>query len=310
MARSRNIKPALFADDILADASPAARLLFIGLWTLADFRGNLEYRPKRIKAAIFPYDGDELNIIDLMYQLYQTGTIRFYTGSTPGLDRVYVNIRKFGQHQNPHKKEVDAGSDIPEYTDADLQAIESIRDLYDSRSTPGNSRSIRADSLIPLPDPCFPLTDPCFLITDTLQEKNEDNIPEQIQESPKVTDVSAKGNRFEEWWDQYPKKVGKKACRKIWKSRGLDKIADTIIADTIKRPTACCTWKKGFITNPQTYLNGDRWEDDFNTDDPAGSASRAVDNSGAIKSALDKFDTPDPHPLQNIFDDPIEGELE
>ena len=38
MARARNIKPAFFDNDELAENEPLGRLLFIGLWTLADYQ--------------------------------------------------------------------------------------------------------------------------------------------------------------------------------------------------------------------------------------------------------------------------------
>ena len=54
--RARNIKPGFFKNDTLAELDFAGRLLFIGLWGLADREGRLEDRPKKIKAEIFPYD--------------------------------------------------------------------------------------------------------------------------------------------------------------------------------------------------------------------------------------------------------------
>lgn len=56
MARSRNIKPGFFVDDELAELPALTRLLFIGLWCLADREGRLEDRPKRIKLQILPAD--------------------------------------------------------------------------------------------------------------------------------------------------------------------------------------------------------------------------------------------------------------
>jgi hypothetical protein len=68
--------------------------------------------------------------------------------------------------------------------------------------------------------------------------------------------------RFAEWWDVYPKKVEKKKCLAKWKSRGLDKLADMLIADVKKRRKSK-KWQNGFIPNPLTYINGDRWEDEL-----------------------------------------------
>jgi len=111
------------------------------------------------------------------------------------------------------------------------------------------------------------------LIDDMLIPCQLDNIESMICEvlailkKPKRTNKRAcnEAHRFDDWWKAYPKKVGKKAARTIWKRRNLDIIADTIIIDTMERPVVCEKWKAGFIPNPTTYLNGDRWEDDYET---------------------------------------------
>ena len=62
MARARIIKPSFFKNEELSECSYEARLLFIGLWTLADREGYVEYRPKRIKAELFPYDTVDVSL--------------------------------------------------------------------------------------------------------------------------------------------------------------------------------------------------------------------------------------------------------
>ena len=59
MSRIRTIKPEFFLDDELAELTPLTRLIFIGLWTLADCEGRLEDRPKRIRAQLHPFDDDD-----------------------------------------------------------------------------------------------------------------------------------------------------------------------------------------------------------------------------------------------------------
>jgi len=61
MARARNIKPGLFKNELLVEQSLFVRLLFVGLWTLADREGRLEDRPKRIRLELFPYDNDDVD---------------------------------------------------------------------------------------------------------------------------------------------------------------------------------------------------------------------------------------------------------
>lgn len=106
MARARTIKPGFFKNEDLCDLSPYARLLFAGLWTLADREGRLEDRPKRIKAEILPYENKNVN--KLLESLETAGFItRYGTG-----DARFISIPTWHKHQNPHVKE--PASTIPE----------------------------------------------------------------------------------------------------------------------------------------------------------------------------------------------------
>jgi hypothetical protein len=58
MARIRTIKPQFWLDEDLGSIKRDARLLYIGLWNLADDRGVFEWRPAKIRIQIFPYDAD------------------------------------------------------------------------------------------------------------------------------------------------------------------------------------------------------------------------------------------------------------
>lgn len=105
MARARIIKPGFFKNEILAECSLGARLLFAGLWTLADREGRLEDRPKRIKADILPYD--DIDADALLNELARNGFIVRYEANN---DK-YIQILTFTDHQKPHQKET--ASKIP-----------------------------------------------------------------------------------------------------------------------------------------------------------------------------------------------------
>ena len=105
MARSRNIKPGFFLNDQLAEVDPLGRLLFAGLWCIADREGRLEDRPKRIKAETLPYD--DCDVHELLNQLAKRGfIIRYEVAGEP-----YIQIVNFEKHQNPHRNE--RASEIP-----------------------------------------------------------------------------------------------------------------------------------------------------------------------------------------------------
>ena len=149
MARARNIKPAFFDNDELAENEPLGRLLFIGLWTLADHNGNLEWRSKRIKKQVLAYDNCDID--NLAINLDKSGFIRFYSDG----ENLFVNVLNFTKHQNPHKNEKAKGTEIPLYSEdgrqvIDLNTLTINRDLSGSKRNESDSN--RADSLILIPD--------------------------------------------------------------------------------------------------------------------------------------------------------------
>jgi uncharacterized protein YdaU (DUF1376 family) len=83
---------------------------------------------------------------------------------------------------------------------------------------------------------------------------------------------------FDDFWTVFPKKADKKKAREIWKRRKLDKTADLIISDVVKRIKLDKKWIGGFITNPTTYLNGDRWEDEIELDEKKISLAKRMEN--------------------------------
>ena len=99
MARARNIKPGFFRNADLVELSVEARLLFVGLWTIADREGRLEDRPKQIKMEIYPADSFDIN--SLLSELASTDMLlRYEVGG-----KRYLQIVNFTRHQNPHKDE-------------------------------------------------------------------------------------------------------------------------------------------------------------------------------------------------------------
>lgn len=83
----------------MGQLDPLARLLFIGLWTLADCEGRLEERPKRIQAQVLPYDTCDVD--RFLEELEELGFIQRYEAR----GRKVIQIVNFTKHQHPHFKE-------------------------------------------------------------------------------------------------------------------------------------------------------------------------------------------------------------
>lgn len=142
--RARSIKPGFFKNEKLGELPPLARLLFIGLWCLADREGRLEDRPKRIKAEIMPYE-EGLDCDALLNKLQESGFILRYGRSE---DEAYIQIINFDKHQTPHRNETQ--SVIPQY---DTQHFTQRAEHVDPRTAAlaTKDRSARACIL----DPCI-----------------------------------------------------------------------------------------------------------------------------------------------------------
>ena len=127
--RARNIKPSFFKNDLLAELPYEARLLFIGLWCMADREGRLEDRPKRIKMELFP--ADNVDVDELAQCLHGAGFVQRYVVE----NTAYIQVVNFKKHQSPHVKE--APSIIP------------APDLHGANTMLAPPDSLIPDSLIP-----------------------------------------------------------------------------------------------------------------------------------------------------------------
>lgn len=232
MARARNIKPALFKNEILGVADPMATLLFEGLWLLADKAGRLEDRPIRIKGELFPYR-DGLDVEGLLRFLASEGFIIRYTVQA----KRYIQVENFDKHQNPHRNEPE--SIIPSVSEGCITT-----DF--GGSTSALIGSAPADSLIP---------DSGFLIPDSLTPSTPPALP-----------TSTSADLFPKFWKLYPNKKGKAAAEKAWAKLKVTDDLFALIAEGLGKQVVCTEWTKDggqFIPHPATWLNGKRWEDEI-----------------------------------------------
>lgn len=108
MARIRTIKPEFWQDERLATLPRDTRMLFIGLWNLADDHGRLRGHPSFIQGQVFPYDHD-IDIPNSLEQLELAGRIVQYRRD----GQRFIWIRKFSEHQKMDKR---TDSKLPEPT--------------------------------------------------------------------------------------------------------------------------------------------------------------------------------------------------
>lgn len=159
VARSRNIKPGFFSDAELLECDIWVRMLFAGLWTLADREGRLLDKPKQIGVDLFPRD--RLDIDAGLTELAEHELIVRY--EVAGVQ--IIQVKNFAKHQNPHKEE--RASILPAQGADDVLAtpmVEApgitpkspVQNGTKHRGNPADSSLLIPDS--PIPDTGFPET--------------------------------------------------------------------------------------------------------------------------------------------------------
>jgi predicted transcriptional regulator len=121
-----------------------------------------------------------------------------------------------------------------------------------------------------LEEPVQPFTEKPFTANQLLVNSSykENNKKEYIQEKEYIScssdDEPHEYSLFDQFWSYYPRKQKKKDAENIWRRKNLEKKAILILDDIKQRIKN--DWKgkeKEFIPLPTTYLNGERWNDEF-----------------------------------------------
>ena len=219
MARARNIKPGFFTNEDLVELSFETRLLFIGLWTLADREGRLEDRPKKIKIGVFP--ADDVNVDGMLQELHRAGFVFRY--EVDGAR--YVQIANWHKHQNPHHTE--KASEIPGMN-GELTVKTPSAPGVSQKQDGGNL----ADSLIP-----------DSLIPDSLIPDSKDTPPPADAGAEKVKPQKSDYTpEFEQAWAAYPSRPGnsKKDAFKAWSARVKAGASAADLIAGVERYSAYC----------------------------------------------------------------------
>lgn len=236
MARTRSIKPSFFKNEYLAECEPMARLLFVGLWTLADSQGRMEFRPLRIKAELFPYDN--CDIVGLLKQLADRGFVRAYESG----DVKVLEIPTFGEHQRCHPDERDEGLPPPDESAETIVFPERNEKpgnptlepgnppascaLYPSTSNPSTSNPLGAPST-PQRRRCSKPADPLRWSAESGWEGITDADHAEWSQAYPAADLPVELAKANQWLKANPKKARKSNWRRwlttVWLSKCQDR---------------------------------------------------------------------------------------
>lgn len=96
----------------------------------------------------------------------------------------------------------------------------------------------------------------------TTLEPSENHQREPSLERAQVR--AARNDGFERFWSAYPSKVGKRDAEKAY-AKAIKRIDSpdppAVMLAAIERAAQGRRWLEGYIPNPSTWLNQDRWED-------------------------------------------------
>lgn len=273
MARARNIKPGFFKNEGLGGLPLGARLLFVGLWTLADREGRLEDRPGRIKAELFPYDRDiSTDDIDSWLNSLAIAPEVFIVRYAAGKSR-FILISNFTKHQNPHVKEQASLIPAPDEDRTGLVDAPGMHqkgtgqtlDQHPPRECDAppdslnpdslNADSLNADSLNP------------YISSDRSDSSGASVSSSSRQPNASRRRKSAEDPAAVDWfenhfWPQYPRKDDRKNARKAALLHGnMAGSRSAILEGLISQLSELTSRQRQFIPLATSWLNGERWRD-------------------------------------------------
>lgn len=196
--RARMLKPGFFKNEELAAFEPLTRVLFAGLWCLADREGRLEDRPARIRAELLPYDIDA--DVDAMLTALAAGPDPFIVRYEAAGHR-YIQVVAFGKHQSPHVRE--PASSIPAAGGSPINADE-------HRASTG-------------PAPVEHRAGPAEYGIQSRNTESESVVSMATPASPRVRSIRSFGPNystdFEAWWRIFPRHDAKSAAWAAYEKR-------------------------------------------------------------------------------------------
>ena len=261
MAERRMFAKSIIDSDLFLDLPLTTQALYFHFGMRADDDGFLN-NPKRLQRTVGCSDDDFKLLIAKRFIIpFESGIVVIRHWRIHN----YIQKDRYSETQHKREKETLTLDENKAYTLPDTECDQSVY-MMDTQVRLGKSKvSLGKDT-----PPISPMG-------------NCDDVQNQSQQVESLTVETARGagrekpvdhsttlvmQRFSEFWNEYPKKVGKGAAEKAFKQ-----IAPTVelfqaIQAAIKAQRNSEQWAKDngrYIPNPATWLNQRRWEDDLPT---------------------------------------------
>jgi hypothetical protein len=107
------------------------------------------------------------------------------------------------------------------------------------------------------------------------ESQKRDTEPSLTNKNPNSS-AQRSASRFDEFYQAYPKRVGRKRALEAWQIQGLEDLAEKLISDVKRRALEDGRWLEGFVPDPVTYLEEERWTDEIQPRRTAGDVASTV----------------------------------
>lgn len=238
---NRIIKESICTSDSIDALSLEAERLFFRLIVSCDDYGTLDARMPIIKSKCFPLkssDITDIQLISWLKELENQDIIYFYENQ----GRFFLKFTTWEKQQQIRAKKRKYPS--PDDENSNLISIDIMCNQVKSFAPVIQSNPIQSESN---PNPIPPI----------VPKGDGDAIPE----------------RFKQFWNAYPKKVGKgEAEKKFKKIHPSAELLDTMLK-AIETQNKSDQWQKDggqYIPNPSTWINQKRWEDELASNTKSG----------------------------------------
>lgn len=266
--RIRQIKPEFWKHVGLGEISDLARLLFIGLWSMADCAGRVKDQAKLIKAELFTYstqvDVDAIeSMLDELASHEEEFIIRYEVDG-----KRYIQVSNFKSHQHLMGNEAKATSKYPVPTNTNKYVPIITKNIEPQNVSP---ESNDINEYVPVRTNPYPVPTSTTDIRSTVLRSNgstDINMSDSDESTksfslaqPKLFAVNPKNNSedFSEWYKAYPHKVKPRDAEKAyWNARkraSHQELMDGVSRYIISKPQYA-DWAM-----PSSWLNADRWLD-------------------------------------------------
>ena len=112
---------------------------------------------------------------------------------------------------------------------------------------------------------------------------NKTNEEDNLKQEGRASAETGTPPLFDEWWEKYPRKIGKRAAERAWRAAVKRVDPETILVGLDAQLAVFAQTDPQFVPHPSTWLNGDRWGDTPNVPRSSGRLrQREVDGESSV----------------------------